>query len=91
MKSIIQSEKECFVCGTTVNLECHHIFNGPLRKKADKDGCWCWLCAYHHRLGKEAVHQNAKRMCMLKRYAQLKYEEMHSHDEYMKRYHKNYL
>lgn len=27
-KSILQSDKECFMCGTTYNLERHHVIFG---------------------------------------------------------------
>lgn len=38
-KSILQSEKECFMCGTTRNLERHHvIFEAAGRKISDKLG-----------------------------------------------------
>lgn len=36
-KSILQDRKECFCCGTTLNLERHHVIHT------------IWLCAEHHR------------------------------------------
>lgn len=51
-KSILQSDKECFMCGTTCNLERHHvIFETAGRKISDKLGLTIWLC-YEHHLGR---------------------------------------
>lgn len=50
MKSIIQDEKECYICRNTLGLECHHIIYGRgLRPLSDKYGLTVWLCARHHR------------------------------------------
>lgn len=44
-KSILQSEKECFMCGTVLNLERHHVIFGTAgRKISDKLGLTVWLC-----------------------------------------------
>lgn len=56
MKSIIQEDKKCFVCGSVRDLEVHHCIHGTAnRKLADRYGLWVWLCPYHHR-GTEGVH-----------------------------------
>ena len=49
-KSIIQTgESVCFFCGRPTNLEKHHAIHGRgLRKLADEDGLWVWLCVPHH-------------------------------------------
>jgi len=58
MKSIIQSEKECFVCKTTSNLHDHHILFGTSnRKNSEKYGLKVWLCMEHH-TGSAGAHQN---------------------------------
>ena len=45
-KSILQDRKECFCCGTTLNLERHHVIHGTAgRKIADRLGLTIWLCA----------------------------------------------
>ena len=38
MKSILQHEKVCFLCGARVGLEEHHVFGGPNRKWSEKYG-----------------------------------------------------
>ncbi len=56
-KSILQDRKECFCCGTTLNLERHHVIHGTAgRKIADRLGLTIWLCAEHHR-GAYSPHQ----------------------------------
>ena len=92
MKSIIQTEKECYVCHGTLNLECHHVlFGRGMRPIADKLGLKIWLCAYHHRDSKEGVHGNRTLDLKLKQIAQKTYEQNHSHDEWMKHIKRNYL
>ena len=79
-KSILSEEKQCFICNSTMYLECHHVFNGANRTKSDEDGCWCWLCSYHHRTGNHAVHKDADRARWLKRYTQRRWEERYMKD-----------
>lgn len=43
MKSIIQTEKVCYITGTTRNLDLHHCIHGSNRKKADKHGLTVYL------------------------------------------------
>lgn len=58
MKSVLQFEKKCFVCGTTSNLESHHIFGGTAnRKVSEQYGLKVWLCHEHH-TGDTGVHFN---------------------------------
>lgn len=89
MKSIIQSDKKCIICGTTQNLEKHHmIFGTGKRKLADADGLWCWLCSEHHK----AVHnEDTYDKEMLQVMAQRAYEREHGHRAWMARYRRNYL
>jgi hypothetical protein len=44
MKSIMQSEKECYFCKNTQGLDEHHVFGGPNRKIAEKYGLKIWVC-----------------------------------------------
>lgn len=58
-KSLMQTEKECWVCGTTYGLARHHIYPGIGRRTvSEREGCWCWLCGPHHNLSNEGVHFN---------------------------------
>lgn len=91
-KSIISTEKKCFITGSTQNLVKHHIFFGnPQRKYSEQDGLWVWLRADYHTGTNKAVHQNKKLNLKLKRIAQAKYEETHTREEFMKRYIQSFL
>ena len=90
-KSILQEEKACFLCGTTLNLQRHHVLHGTaMRKIADKLGLTLWLCAEHH-TGSYSPHQRKDVDQRLKRFAQSCYEDTHSRDEWMAKVGRNYL
>ena len=35
VKSLLQRNKACYICGTTLNLHYHHIFFGTANRKLD--------------------------------------------------------
>ena len=91
MKSILQANKECFYCGTTANLERHHvIFGRGLRSISERLGLTVWLCAEHHR-GNYSPLMNRSCDLRLRRFAQSCFEENHSREEWMKVIGRNYL
>lgn len=72
---ILQIQKECFACGTTLNLEMHHIIHGTAnRSKSDDLGLTVWLCHKHHTGSNDAAHKNADFDLYLKKAAQDYYE-----------------
>ena len=91
MKSILQSEKECFVCHTTYGLEEHHcIYGSANRKQSELHGLKVWLCAEHHR-GNTGVHQDRELDLSIKRMAQRMFEENHSRELFIQIFGKSYL
>lgn len=55
MKSIVYRDtKHCIVCGSPY-VQCHHIFYGPLRKKAEEYHLTAPLCWEHHE-GTAGIH-----------------------------------
>ena len=91
LASIIQDEKECYVCHTTQNLNVHHIFFGTANRRiSDRVGFWCYLCVEHH-TGNTGVHFNKKLNLELRQITQRKYEEMHSREDFMRLTGRNYL
>ena len=46
--SIIQQNKECFICGKRSCIEVHHIFGAFRRKKSEQYGLLLYLCKEHH-------------------------------------------
>lgn len=90
-KSVLQDEKKCFLCGTTLNLERHHVLHGTaMRRIADKLGLTVWLCAEHHR-GVYSPHQRKDVDLRLKRFAQSCYEDKHDRFDWMVKVGRNYL
>lgn len=91
MKSIMQNTKTCFICGKKEPLHLHHVFYGNAnRKQSDKWNCVIWLCPEHH-TGEKGVHKNRVLDIVIKRLCQTKFEELHSHEKFMRIFGKNYL
>lgn len=92
-ESILSKEKCCYICGTTQNLHLHHVFRGPFRKKSEQYGLTCFLCFDHH-VGNHGVHttpEGQARWKKLKAIGQKRFEELYSHDLFMKEFKRNYL
>lgn len=92
MKSVIQQEKECYVCGTTYNLHDHHIIYGTAnRKQSEKHGLKVWLCQEHH-TGASGVHFNKPLDLHLKKLAQKHFEaQIGARNEFIRVFGRNYL
>lgn len=94
MKSIIQKDKECYFCHTTLGLHCHHIFFGSANRKiSERNGFKVYLCNRHHEndLKGNDVHHNYEMNLRLKQDCQREYEKTHSRKEFMELIGKNYL
>ena len=90
-KSIIKNDRECYLCGKTVNLERHHIFGGVANRKISEQlGLWVYLCHDCH-TGKNGAQYNKFTNLRLKQDAQRAFEQNHTRDEWMKWIGKNYL
>ena len=87
---MIQSERACWVCGSTKWLESHHIFGASNRKSSEIYGLVVWLCPEHHR-GNNGVHSGGELMEMLHKVGQKEFEKMHSREDFMKVFGRNYL
>ena len=75
MESVIQKEKECWVCKNTIGLHSHHILYGTAsRRMSELYGLKVWLCGKHHNMSNEGVHFNKELDLQLKRLAQEYYE-----------------
>lgn len=94
MKSIMQKEKRCCICGTTNNLHEHHVIHGNAnRKLSEKYGLKVWVCLEHH-TGDNGVHNNAYLDDELKKQAEIKwllYDYDRSINDFIKIFGKNYL
>ena len=92
-KSLISDERACYVCGTPFNLHKHHIFGGANRKKSERDGCWCYLCAQHHNMSDKGVHFNKELDTRLKQTCERLWmvENEKTIYDFIKEYGRNYL
>lgn len=91
MRSVLQENKECFVCGTTYNLHCHHIYNGAYRRRSEYYGLKVWLCFEHH-TGNNGVHNGNKAVDRyLKELAQRKFEEAFTREKFIETFGRSYL
>lgn len=92
MKSILQSEKQCYLTGEAGPLHKHHIFFGNgLRKISEENGFWVYLLPRLHNMSNDGVHFNRELDLKLKRNCQKKYEETHTREEFMALIGRNYL
>lgn len=91
MKSILQEDKRCWLCGRVVGLEVHHILGGVAnRKLSEKYGLKVWLCHNCH-TGRDGAQYDQQKNLQLKRDAQYAFERTHSRKEWMNLFGKNYL
>lgn len=84
----MQDEKECYVTGTTKDLDLHHCFHGSRRKAADKWGCWVWL---NHDVHMDLHSRNTALDKRIKAECQQRFEELYDHETFMKVFGKSYL
>ncbi len=91
MRSIVSDNKECFICGSTQWLECHHIYGGSNRKHSTKYGLVVYLCHYCHNEPPNGVHHNRERMLWLRKVGQKKFNEAYPKLDFMRIFGRNYL
>ena len=87
--SIIQFTVRCWKSGVTNNLDIHHIMNGPHRDKSDRLGLWVYLNHDVH-MWMHNTRDGKRYERELKKLAQEKFEELYSHEEWMKQFRRNY-
>ena len=90
-KSIMQTEKECYLTGSTDGLHLHHIYYGSHRQASEKYGCWVYLRADWHNMSDYGVHFDKQLDLRLKRECQVEFENRWGHDLFMKVFGRNYL
>lgn len=91
-KSILQTEKECFITGSKSDLHLHHIYFGAGRRKiSDENGFTVYLRSDWHNMADYGVHFNKSLDLSLKQICQKKYEETHAREEFIALVGKSYL
>jgi len=93
MKSLLDNDHKCWVCGDTRNLHKHHVFYGSAnRKLAEKYGCWVYLCPIHHNMSNKGVHFDHDLDTLLKKTCQRAWERKYGDtDKFRKVFGKSYL
>jgi len=91
MKSILQDEKECFICGKPYGLHKHHIFGGPNRKHSENNGLWIWLCPPHHNMSDFGIHFDKELDLKVKKMAQEKFEENNDRSDFIEIFGRSWL
>jgi len=86
--SILQTEKECYVSGSRVNLDKHHVYHGPRRDAAEQWGCWVWL---RHDIHMNLHQRDPELNRWLERECQTAFEERFGHEKFMVIFGKSYL
>lgn len=91
--SIIQKDKECIVCGTTLNINIHEVYFGRNRQKSIEDGCCIYLCGKHHNQSNEAIHFNHELDLKWKKEMEIAWLMYYNKTikEFIERYGRNYL
>lgn len=82
-------DKVCYRCRQYGIMDFHHILNGSRKKFSEEEGLWVWLCRPCHR----HIHDTPQGIAQWEKWkadCQKKYEEIHSHEEWMKHAHKSY-
>jgi len=90
----MQERRECWVCGTTQNLEAHHAFgnaNRPLSEKYGLKAYFCHNCHNENISGNPGIHFNKELRMRFKREAQKKFEEVYGKDEFYRIFGRYYL
>ena len=91
-KSIFTDDfNTCFLTGAVSWIEDHHIFGGANRKNSEKHGLVIPLQHHIHNESPFGVHHNAALDLQIKQYAQRKFEETHTREEFMLIFGKNHL
>lgn len=81
--------RQCYLCGSTCNIEEHHLLLGSRRKKADEYGLVVDLC---HDCHSEAHDRNSELLNELRQEGQRRFEAQgHSRKEFMREFGRNYL
>lgn len=90
-ESIMQTQKECYLCGRKTCLERHHTLSGVAnRKLSEKYGLWVYLCHDCH-TGTDGAQYNPEKNRELRKQAQIAFEELYGHQKWMSVFMKNYI
>lgn len=58
--SLFSNNPECYICHDTRVTHVHHIYGASNRQISEREGCWVYLCPYHHNMSDFGVHFDKK-------------------------------
>lgn len=91
-KSIFTDDfKTCYLTGLSGWIEKHHIFGGACRRFSEQYGLVIPVQHHYHNEPPYGIHHNKALDLAIKKYAQRKFEEEHSREEFMLIFGRNYL
>ena len=93
MKSILtENMNRCMLIDGSCfgRIEYHHVMPASNRKKSTEYGLIAPLCSNHHRISREAVHNNAENMNFLKAKAHIAFEKYYPGLSWLKIFGRNY-
>ena len=83
--------KQCYLCGRKTCIEIHHVMSGwANRRWSESYGLWVYLCADCHR-GTEGAQYSKETNLMLRKEAQVAFEEIYGHEKWFDIFKKNYV
>ena len=87
------AEGICFLCGNHETVERHHLFGGPLRKKADKYKLTVMLCPWCHQYDPDSAHRSAETRLYLHKLGQMRAMAQNhwTVEDFIREFGKNYL
>lgn len=77
----------CRLCGNGGQTSHHHVFYGSFRQKSEQLDLVVEVCFECHR----KIHDHPSEYEWLKKQYQKDWEELHSHEEWMQIFHRNWL
>ena len=92
--SILQTERKCYVTGLTGTLVRHEIYFGSGRGELSKPwGGWVWLRPDWRNTPSHGVHMFGGRKLdrRLKQECQRRFEELYSHETFIRTFGRSYL
>lgn len=92
IRSIMAKDmRRCHLCGSPYNIEYHHVFGGPNRKKSTEYGLIVPLCHSCHNEPPHGVHFDRARMDALRAEGQKAFEREYPDLDFVRIFHRNWL
>lgn len=79
--SLFSDQRECWLCGNP-NVHVHHVYGGVGRRPiSEREGCWLYLCPFHHNMSNAGIHFDHELDARVKRECQERWMERNGKTE----------